>query len=344
MIQLRTDNTGQQWADVDDHGENRRTRWRRRRRAVKIAYTIAPGRDPQEESPLKRLKSCGMAKAKDVVIRSHDGHAHASGLMNCGNIWTCPPCAARIRARRELEVEAALAKHCAAGGQLGMMTLTLRHHRGDGLAQSIDRLNNAWARLQRFHRYKPLYLALNGSITTLEITLGPNGWHPHLHIIMLTGSDRTHAEMIKLTSNLRASWSDLVNANTDRFTIAHGLNLIWFGRDSKAAAKYVTKLAKEITLNSTKSGNDPFTLLDRDDDEATALFIEYAYATYRRQAHRWSNNLKGSLHTDDELNDDDTTTGVEVLTISRELWNSITDEERLAWLEFAEAQHQLSGP
>ena len=268
--------------------------------------------------------------------------------MSCGNIWTCATCSARIRARRETELQTALAQHCANGGQIGMMTLTLRHHKGDSLAKSIDKLNDSWARLQRYHRYKQLHHLLSGSIATLEITLGDNGWHPHLHIILLAKPDATHDDVRDATDILRSGWSNLVNRLTDRYSIAHGLNLVWFGRDSTAAAKYATKIAKEMTLTSSKKGNDPLALLDRNDNEATALFIEYAYATYRRQCHRWSNGLKAALNTaeltDEQLNDDNETLGVEVLVIARELWNSVGDKQRLAWLEFAEAQHHLASP
>ena len=89
--------------------------------------------------------------------------------------------------------------------------------------------------------------------------------------------------------------------------------------------------------------------LDSTDPQATALFIEYAAATHGRQAHRYSAHLRRNLgltteKTDDELNADDENVGIELLTISHQLWNSITERERLAWIEFAEAQHHLSGP
>lgn len=347
-LQLATlDDAGHGVLLQDAHGTSRAGRWRQRTRARAIAYMLAPGHSPDESSPLKRLKSCGRAKAPDVVVRVHNGHAHASGLMACGNIWTCPTCAARIRARRELEVESALSEHTASGGTIGMLTLTLRHDKTMRLADSIDRLNAAWESLQQRRRFRRLRHELAGTIATLEITYGDNGWHPHLHIILLAGSDATWATVSKALDQLRKNWSDFVNKTTDRFSLEHGLNLVWFGKDSAAAARYVTKLAKEITLAHSKGGRDPFTLLDDDSEQSTALFIEYAHATYRRQCHRWSAGLKTALAvpevTDEELAEDNDTVGVEVFVLDRRYWNSLTDTERLTWLEYAEVYHYLTG-
>lgn len=345
-----TDETGTPWFDVDDHGESRRLRWKRRTRARAIANIDDPTKLHQESSsPLKRLKTCGLAKTPDVTIRVHQGRAFATGLIACGNIWTCPTCSARIRARREVEIEHALATHVASGGQIGMMTLTLQHDKTMRLADTIERLNKSWERLQQRRRFKPLYNALSGTIATMEITTGSGnaGWHPHLHVVLLAGVDKTQKEISHALNELRAAWSQIVNKKTTGYTLEHGLNLTWFGKDSTAAAKYVTKLAKEITLADTKSGNDPFSLLDDTSPEHTAMFLEYAYATYGRQCHRWSQGLRKSLAMPDELTDaelaeENETLGDESLVITRECWNTTSEMERLAWIELAEALHLFS--
>jgi hypothetical protein len=294
----------------------------------------------------------------DVAIMFHNGHAYASGLRACGNIWTCPTCSARIRARRLQEIDTALTNHTMAGGQLGLMTLTLRHDRRMKLSDSLSRLNDAWATIQSRRQYQPLYNATTGTIATLEITYGENGWHPHLHIILLAGVDKTYWDLQAATEKLRPLWSRLANTKSDRFTLRHGLDLTWFGKDSATIAKYVTKIAKEITLTDTKSGVDPFTLLDTDNAINAARYIEYALATKGRQCHRWSNGLRRALlpecpidqctrtdehqHDDSDLALNDETLGTEALILSSEYWNSISDLERLAWIELVEAQHLFS--
>lgn len=290
----------------------------------------------------------------DVTIRNHAGRCFATGLTACGNIWTCPTCAARIRARRLVEVENGLATHVAGGGTIGMLTLTLQHDASMPLSRTINGLNTAWRRLQTFHRFKPLYNALTGTIATLEITTGSGnaGWHPHLHILLLAGPDTSYEQIVQATDDLRLAWSQLVNRRSTEYTIEHGLNLVWFGDDSASAARYVTKIAKEMTLNDTKSGNDPFSLLDVTGVETldylhAQMYIEYANATRGKRAHRWSRGLRAALtmpdeKTDEELAQENELVGEEVLVIAKELWNSISETERLGWLEFCEALHKFS--
>lgn len=341
---LREDGSAQ--LEQDEHGDGRRARWRRRTRARQIAYVVAPGHSPDERSPLKRLKSCGRAKAPDVTIRVHNSHAHASGLMACGSIWACPTCSARIRARRELELEAALREHCSSGGRISMITLTMRHTKDQRLADLIDSLNDAWRRTQRHRRFRRhLAPLLTGTVATLEVTLGENGWHPHLHVLLLEGCDTNPTAVQAAAEHLRALWSRNANARSDRWTLAYGFKHTAFGHDSARAARYVTKIAKELTLADTKSGRDPFTLLDNHDASNTALFIEYATATHGRQCHRWSAGLRRALtmdteQTDEQLAQENAEVGIAVLTLSRELWNSLTDAERLDWIEWAEAYHR----
>jgi hypothetical protein len=352
MLTATRDTDGTLWADTDDHGLSRRLRYTRRARARAIAYTMSPNRQSDDSGPLRRLKGCGLAKQTDVTIKIHNGRAFASGLISCGNIWTCATCSARIEARRCQESEAAYSEHVASGGTFGMLTLTLRHKKDTPLAESLEALNHAWERLQQRRKFQPLYHMLAGTVATVEITYGDNGWHPHLHIILLAGAETTYEQVKEQTDSLRSNWSHLVNSRTNRYTLEHGLNLVWFGKDAATAAKYTHKIAQEMTLSINKSKGPtkhPLELLDRDDEQATALFIEYALATKGRQKHRWSNGLRRALKittelTDEELADANEDVGEEALIISAQLWNSITDTERLGWLEFVEAQHHFGGP
>lgn len=360
-MQFVADAQGAVWAEPDDHGQGRRRRWRQRSRARAIAYVVDKRRqsDDDSDNPLKRLKSCGLAKNSDVEIRVSDHHAFASGLISCGNIWTCPTCSARIRARRVLEDEIALTRHVSDGGSIGMITLTVRHNRKGDLSSALDNLNHAWRRLQQSGKFARFRGLLVGTISTLEITYGENGWHPHLHVLLLVRPGVSSGEVATGSEDLREAWSGLVNRKTDRYTLEHGLNLVWFGTNSLAAAQYVNKIealvdltvptvAMELNLSNTKSGLDPFVFLDRADKEATALFIEYARATYRRQAKRWSSGLRrrlqlGAEKSDEEVADDNETVGVVVMTIAGDCWNSLSEGERLGWLEFCEAQYVVGG-
>lgn len=316
-----------------------------------------PAQQSDDTGPLRRLKTCGLAIKTHVEIKLHHGRCFPTGLFACGNIWTCNTCSARIRARRETEIETALATHVAGGGSFGMMTLTLQHNATMPLTYTIDAINHAWHRLYSSRRYKPMRTILTGTITTLEITTGSGhaGWHPHLHIIMLTEPRTTEKEWKHAGEQLRERWSNLVNKRTTVYTLERGLNLHWFGQDAKAAAKYVTKIAKEATLAHTKSGNDPLSLLDNSESPELdklheEMFIEYAIATKGRQCHRWSAGLHAELGlgegllTDEELNDRNTDPGDIMHVLTRDEWNHSSEPQRLGYLEHCEAMNLfLSG-
>jgi hypothetical protein len=144
---------------------------------------------------------------------------------------------------------------------------------------------------------------------------------------------------------MRHDWSRLANTTTDRHTLKHGLDLVWFGKDSESAAKYIHKISKEITLSHNKtegSTNDPFTLLDQQSPSNTARYIEYVEATHGRQATRWSNGLHELLiphiekKTDQQLNDDNKEPGIVVMIINKNEWNYLDDEARLDLIDWCQ--------
>ena len=281
-----------------------------------------------------------------------NGHAFATGLMNCGSVWACPTCSNRIQTRRLAETETALIEHAHGGGNIAMLTLTMRHSPTQPLTELLDTLNTAWAKLQRRAAFRPIYRATIGTITELEITTGAHGWHPHLHILLLIAPDHAQDYLSPLAEHLRPAWSRLVNTKTDKHSLTHGLELTWFGHDSASAAKYIHKIAKEITLNQNKSEgttHDPFTLLDTNSPTNTARFIEYVEATHGRQATRWSNGLKRALIpfaddlTDEELADDNTTEGATIMIVTKEQWNALPNDQQLDLIEWSQTQfHSLS--
>lgn len=113
--------------------------------------------------------------------------ASYSGLITCGRLWTCPVCAAKISEGRRLELASAVEKHLAAGGAVYMITRTFPHTIEDRLKDLKDRLkqaeaaykNEAWRRTKR-------HFGIVGTVRNLELTLGENGWHLHIHELIFT--------------------------------------------------------------------------------------------------------------------------------------------------------------
>jgi hypothetical protein len=143
-----------------------------------------------------RIRACGFAIAPAPdgqvgsvgVVVDDEGKARYTGLIHCGSIWECPCCSMTVRAARAAEVTYAVESHgikrCA------MLTLTIRHDFaiGHDLKRVRQALANIWRRTTRgapWGRFKDR-VGLWHSIRAIEVTYGErNGWHPHLHVLLL---------------------------------------------------------------------------------------------------------------------------------------------------------------
>ena len=172
-----------------------------------------------------RRAECGkVAHGPRGVVDVHGGGGRAGfgGLNSCGSVWSCPVCAAKIRAERAAELARALEAHTDAGGTAWLLTLTMRHRpdadgRTPPLAALWDDLGAAWhaatagrawqegkqlappegKQLTPRQRERWGWLlargvetlpAANGLVigTTrfVEATHGVNGWHLHVHVVV----------------------------------------------------------------------------------------------------------------------------------------------------------------
>ena len=269
-----------------------------------------------------------------------------SGLQTCGSVWQCPVCAAKIAERRRVEVLAAMTAWKAQGGCVNMLTLTCPHQRGDDLvvllARQAKALNNFW----KDRQVKAVLLEMGniGQIKATETTNGRlstynNGWHPHYHVLMFSGSgvDLSRFDTSQMTDwqvRLYLRWANACKlAELGEPSYAHGLKL----DNGEKAAQYVTKwgLEDEITKGHTKkaiNGETPFDLLralalDDTDRQAAALFIEFANAFKGKRQLHWSKGLKSRFavqdKTDDELVQEKDDYAVALGAITIEQWRDV---------------------
>ncbi|MDD7965897.1 hypothetical protein [Actinomycetospora lemnae] len=109
----------------------RRDRWARRRQLRPI-------------SSLRRVQQCGhKIGGPDSgptlgVITNKDGTRSAAygGLKHCGSVWACPVCAVKVATRRADDLTAVMRAVHERCGSAFMLTLTMRHARGDRLGLS----------------------------------------------------------------------------------------------------------------------------------------------------------------------------------------------------------------
>jgi hypothetical protein len=228
-----------------------------------------------------------------------------------------------------------------------MVTFTLRHDASMDLVDVLHSLLGSYRKLRNRKSFRRLRHLLVGQVRALEVTYGENGWHPHLHLLLFVRDGVSQAEVEAEVQGLITDWRLLVESSLGAVpSVARAVDLLWFGSDALTAAGYVSKIAKEMTLADSKSGLDPFALLDVvgvGRDRAVARFIEYANAMRGRQSIAWSKGLRdlfdlGVAKSDEELALDDDDMGDEVVDCcTRSQWNRFvrdgTVQDHLVWVE-----------
>lgn len=281
----------------------------------------------QARSVLKRPCICGRRRINSdepvQVKLSEDGVAHFAGLMLCGSIWVCPVCAPRIREVRASEIEAGLARHFAMGGGAGFLTVTMPHDFGDALAALMGTLSDAWRSMlgSKGWRQDRARFGIVGTIRATEVTVGPAGWHPHLHVLVLTEAPASDGEWTALADRIHPRWRDAIVRNGYRAPDReHGLTLSAV-RSAEDVAHYTAKVqddgstwdvGRELTRHDLKSGRrhgrTPFEVardaVEGGEAQDVRLWHEYERATLGRRAIEWSRGLRSTLDVPEEETDE----------------------------------------
>lgn len=321
-----------------------------------------------EHSSLKRVQYCGRYAASDagVGVRVSEGpegrSAGFAGLQHCGSVWACPVCSAKIAATRQAEIESGLRAWHERGGRVGLVTQTMRHQQGQALSDLWDGVSDAWhastsgrswsadqrifgvpmARTIRSGKRKGEAVIENRirTIRVVEVTHGDNGWHVHIHALILFRGSATAAEadsdLQTIAAGMFGRWrSSLVGAGFDAPSDRHGMDATLLrGDPAKALGEYFTKAvysaAAEATrgdLKDAKGGNStPFGILRSlvttgevgtpvlDEAEAIrrrAIWAEWEAGSKGRRQIAWTVGLRAELlgqedeQTDQEIADED---------------------------------------
>ena len=265
-------------------------------------------------STLKRCHNCGWAEANDPHSRAErtgpqiaqrDGVAYWRGVQTCGSIWCCPMCAAKIRNGRSVEISEFAAEWIRRGGQVYMVTLTFPHAVGMPLAALMVLIASAfrsvisgrpWTRLRA-------EVGITGCIRALEVTHGPNGWHPHLHVLVFCEGPGDRLADLQLYFSER--WRKfIVRKGYDPPHELHGVKVVQCYRAGEAG-EYIAKTQEgrspgnEMARADMKAARDgrrvPFEILEAAATGVKAdleLWWEYERATFRHQAITWSPALR----------------------------------------------------
>jgi hypothetical protein len=308
--------------------------------AKKMRYELqaAAARLMYDREALKQHRVCGCSRniASDgvVVYRAVDGsNARFSNLMTCGSVWACPVCAAKVTEARREELDAAIKAWVSQHqGSILLMTLTFPHEADMPLAELLEKFANALQKFKNSRAYKntfgtpkhPGKYERAGSVRSLEVTSGANGWHPHTHDLVfvkrdgLLGDSRAIEEIRQewVKQLLKAGLGDNSKLND---MLEHGLDL----RGGDYAAEYVAKYghepklyeswsaAREVTKAHSKVAGGmqatPFMLLswaNGGDPYSAAKFREFVQCFDGKRMNYWSPGLRQLLAIE-EIDDEE---------------------------------------
>lgn len=330
------DSLGNNASNVSGAGPQAREERRRLYRALRYRLRSIGQRVSR---PNSNVSKCGRVRVKvhGVEVRQRaDGSAYFAGVVRCASVWECPVCSARITSHRAAELRLIVGAHRCTGGGVYLLTLTTPHDQGDDLKRLRQSVANAWRFVcsgRAWIRWKER-LGYVGSVRSAEATVGPNGWHPHLHVLLFTARPLPPELEADFLEYVYGRWAAKITAAGYRTpTREHGVHLVESKQDD-----YVAKLglADEVASGAFKTSRAgrrvPLAVLaDYMVDAAPrdlALWKEWCGSMRGARQMTWSKGLRERYTAERELSDAEAAateekSPAEVLwTIGPEMWDA----------------------
>jgi hypothetical protein len=230
----------------------------------------------------RRVAGCGIIPihpAPQCVVRHYGAEGRARtdvfvrGVLHCNRQWACPVCAAKKAAKRAEELGRVLAGAGEARAQ--MVTFTVPHSFGESLECVLARVYAGFRAVRTTRAFKDVFAArVLATARAFEVTHGRNGWHAHIHLLLILKSEFAATERTELESEflLRVPGAK------------RGIAVVWsrssLAHEAKAGALYITKLGAEVAGlgKEPKRGNrTPWQIAEAalNDSRSLALWREY---------------------------------------------------------------------
>ena len=168
-----------------------------------------------------------------------------------------------------------------------MATLTIRHAHGAPLRPMLGGLLLAWRRARQGGAIQRIWSSrVSASVRATEVTLGTNGWHPHVHALLRT-TDWSPGERDALLDR----WQSIVRKVLGEAHVPSPERAIHWSREHDGGvAAYVAKLGYEITGHDKGARGGSLSswelatraAVDRD-PELERRWVEYQLATKGRR-------------------------------------------------------------
>lgn len=304
-------------------------------RAKTLRYDLqrAAQRLMYNRTAAKQARVCGCCRNvksdRVQIYRTTDKTAaRFANLVTCGSVWACPVCSAKVTEKRRAELQDAMNSWRKQGGSVYMQTLTFPHEADMPLEELKKKFAKALQVFKNSRDYKRISKSHGriGSVRSLEITHGVNGWHPHTHELIFARAGMLDDR--QAMNDLRMAWIAAVfkAGLGEKGKLDAMLEHAFDFQGGDKAADYALKFGREIDewnvcREMTKShakigarnvgGNihaTPFQLLLwylNGDEESGAKFVEYAKSFEGARMLFWSPKLRATLALADEQSDDD---------------------------------------
>jgi hypothetical protein len=334
-----------------------------------------------QESKLKSVKLCGRSSLVadgSVAVRARvvDGRKVAgfAGLARCGSVWACPVCSRKIAAERQRQLEEAGRAWEKLGGALAMTSLTVSHRAGQRLTSVWDAVQSGWNQVTSGRAWKKITrsFGIEGWHRVTEVTVGANGWHVHIHVVLFLHHGLGHADRAELTRVLLARWRQGIAKKGFGASEQHGADVrMIHGADSAAVlADYFTKgvytpdgsAAAAVALEAARgdlkqargASRTPFGVLydfiRRGDVEDLELWHEWERGSKGRRQTSWSKGFREFLaltaeRSDAEIVGDEFGDATDnVVILPAETWKAVRPYRSvlLDLVETHESPHALS--
>ncbi len=244
-----------------------------------------------------------------MTIRLRDSIAGFGNLQHCGSVHSCPVCSATILVGRALEIGAVLAQAVEEGHELGFVTFTMRHRLHEPLAGLWDAAGVAWRRCISGKYWVAAQGddgAVVGWVRVWEVTDGQNGWHVHVHFVLVLAPGSTVEDLDEVASGMFRRWSaGLVAAGREAPTlVGQKWKLAKGEAASSQLADYLFKVAGQaqgqdrgaalgLELTHTHSGRARADLATKPVWSILERLVRTGEADAMQRWHEWEAGSKG---------------------------------------------------
>jgi hypothetical protein len=140
--------------------------------------------------------------------------AHIQGTQKCGSVWACPVCSPKIRQQRAADLDRGALRWLQEHGTLsvGLLTLTIPHSEEHSLEQVFGVLRTAFGSLLAGRSWQSVKgrWALAHYVRAYDLTVGKNGWHPHIHAVLFFERPPAEADLTAIEDDLYSRWKAAV--------------------------------------------------------------------------------------------------------------------------------------